>query len=222
MLDRGISNLEPLSRLADTLESLSIQAADNADLQLDDLHRLVSVAAEWHLLASSLGRCVGLQAVSTWAFDEPDLRAFRDHADLAELTIKDAPRLASLDGAASLFDLESLKVAGAPRLGDLAAISGLDALRELTIESASAVESLNDIAGLVQLRFLSMSDCKDIASLQPLSGMQQLETFYAWGSTRVLDDDLRPLLQLPLLSEVRMRARRSYRPLLTDVPASVF
>jgi hypothetical protein len=53
------------------------------------------------------------------------------------------------------------------------------------------------------------------------SGRLALETFCAWGSTRVLDADLTPLTRLRRLKEVRMRNRRAYEPHVGDVVASV-
>jgi hypothetical protein len=44
-----------------------------------------------------------------------------------------------------------------------------------------------------------------------------LECLYAWGSTRIEDGDLSPLLRLSHLSEIRMRDRREYRPRLAQV-----
>jgi len=44
-----------------------------------------------------------------------------------------------------------------------------------------------------------------------------LECRHAWGSTRVEDGDLSPLLRLSHLSEIRMRDRREYRPTLAEV-----
>jgi len=44
-----------------------------------------------------------------------------------------------------------------------------------------------------------------------------LECLYAWGSTRVEDGDLSPLLTLSRLKEIRMRDRPEYQPKLAAV-----
>ncbi len=100
ILDRGITDLEPIGRLRDSLQALSVQAAPSAELDLGALPRLRSVAGEWELIRGTLGRLNALQSVITWRFDDPDLHAFRDHVSLERLTIKEAPYLESLSGLA--------------------------------------------------------------------------------------------------------------------------
>jgi hypothetical protein len=94
-------------------------------------------------------------------------------------------------------------------------------LRELEIQDAAAIDDIDDVEPLVNLRFLGASDCGDIASLAPVAQLQRLETIHAWGSTRILDDDLFPLTRLPRLKEVRMRDRRSYRPTVAQVVSAL-
>lgn len=100
VLDRQITDLAPIERLADSLEDLSVQAAGDAELDLGALPRLRSVAGEWALIGNTLGAVDELQSVITWQFDEADLHAFRDHVGLRRLTIKEAPYLESLSGVA--------------------------------------------------------------------------------------------------------------------------
>jgi internalin A len=65
---------------------------------------------------------------------------------------------------------------------------------------------------LIALRFLSVSQCGNVASLAAIESLAQLETFYASGSTRIVDGDLAPLATLPRPTEIRMRNRRGYLP----------
>ena len=43
----------------------------------------------------------------------------------------------------------------------------------------------------------------------------------AWGSTRILDADLSPLLSLPRLTELRMKSRREYKPSVKEVQSEL-
>ena len=79
-------------------------------------------------------------------------------------------------------------------------------------EECPQIDAIDEVERLIGLRFLGVSECGAIASLSPVRGLTQLETFYAWGSTRILDGDLSPLTQLPRLQEIRMRNRRGYKP----------
>jgi hypothetical protein len=222
VLDRSISDLAPIQRLDGSLESLAIQAAPNAELDLGDLPRLREVIGEWALLRDSLGAVGTLERVVTWEFDEVDLHAFRDHVELRELTIKDGPRLESLSGIGGLPALAVLGVILAPRLHDISDVTELgECLRELKLEACPGISTLEDIEPLVHVRVFGISDCGDIESLAPLASLQELEVLYAWGSTRVVDGSLSPLAALPRLTEVRMRDRREYRPRVADLTAAL-
>jgi hypothetical protein len=90
----------------------------------------------------------------------------------------------------------------------------------LEIETCLGLTALEAIGVLRKLSFLGVSDCGRIDSLSPLANLTELEVLYAWGSTKILDGDLTPLLKLPMLREIRMRDRREYRPRIRDLPAS--
>ena len=222
VLDRSIVDLEPIGRLAG-LETLSVHAAADAVLDLGPLARLRSVSGEWSLIGRTLGAVGELERASTWMFGDVDLHAFRDHVALKTLTIKDAPYLESLAGLGNLPDLAALMIVGARRLHEINDVAGLAAsLRELEFEECPGIDAIDDIEALVGLRFLGISECSDVASLAPISSLAQLETFYAWGSTRILDGDLSPLTRLPRLKEIRMRNRRGYKPPVGDLAAAAF
>jgi internalin A len=222
VLDRSIVDLDPIGRLAG-LEELAVQAAVEAALDLGGLSGLRSVAGEWELIGGTLGAVAELQRVVTWMFSDVDLHAFRDHVALSTVTIKDAQYLESLAGLGDLPNLASLMIAGAPRLRVLDEIAELSAsLRVLKFQKCAGIDAIDDVEPLVDLRVLGVSDCGAVASLAPLRSLMQLETFYAWGSTRISDGDLSPLTRLPRLREIRMRNRRGYTPPVADLPAAVF
>ena len=222
VLDRSILDLDAIGRLT-TLEDLSVQAAADATLDLEPLGSLRSVSGEWALIGSTLGTVGQLEHLSTWMFGEMDLHAFRDHVALKTMTIKDAPYLETLSGVGNLPDLVVLKIIGARRLHEIDDVGELSSsLRELKFETCPRIETIDVVESLVGLRFLGVSESGDIASLAPVEALTQLETLYAWGTTRILDGDLSPLTRLPRLKELRMRNRRSYKPPVGDIPASVF
>jgi hypothetical protein len=223
ILDRKIVDLEPIGRLGDSLQELSVQADPRAELDLGALSHLRSVAGEWGLIRPTLSRVEALQSVITWRFDEAELRAFSNHFALERLTIKEAPYLASLSGVADLTKLEKLGVILARNLHDISDIAGLaSSLRELKFEDCPGIDSLDDVESLVNLRVVGFSDCGDVKSLKPVRRLERLEEFYAWGSTRIVDQDLSPLPRLPQLKEIRMRDRRGYTPRVVDLIAAVF
>jgi internalin A len=221
LLDRGIRDLGPIERLADSLEELSVQAAEHAELDLAALPHLRSVAGEWGLIGPTLGSVDELRSVITWRFAEVDLHAFRGHLDLELLTINEAPYLESLSGIGELPDLAVLEIVLARKLVDISDVVGLaESLHEFKLEDCRAIDAIDEVASLVNLRFLEVGDCGGVESLRPMATLEQLEELYAWGSTKILDNDLSPLARLPRLREIRMQDRRSYKPRVAELVAA--
>ena len=179
VLDRTLTDLTPIARLGASLESLSIQAASRAEI---------------------------------------DLRPLAVQSSLTKLILKVAPLLETLDGAEDLSALAVLNVAAARELHDATALASIaKSLVEVEFESCLAITALDDLSSLQSLMFLGISDCGRVESLHPVAELTNLEQLHAWGSTRIMDNDLSPLLNLPRLSEVRMRDRRDYRPRVSTI-----
>src|SRR5262249_7644923 len=89
-------------------------------------------------------------------------------------------------------------------------------LTELEFESCLGICSLVNLTRL-DLTWLGLNDCGRIDSLHPIAALQRLERFHAWESTRILDDDLTPLIELPALRKIAMRDRATYRPRVREI-----
>jgi hypothetical protein len=220
--DRSVTDLQPLERLSGTLEDISVQAAAEASLDLGAFPRLVRLAAMWEAVRDSISQASVLGNLVALYYDERDLWPLSDNRRLSRLVLKPCTRLEALAGLPVLDELEQLAIIDARRLGDISELASLRRLRELTLESCRSISTVDALAALTSLRFLSVSNCGDIETIAPLADLQGLERFSAWGSTRVLDGDLRPLLALPHLAEIRMRDRASYEPRVRSLAAAVF
>jgi internalin A len=222
VLDRSIGDLSPIQRLAGSLEELSVQAGPRAELDLGAFPRLRSIATTWDSIRGTLSRADRLESVIAVEFDEIDLHAFRDLFTLRRLTIKDAPLLESLSGIGDLGELAVLEIVLARRLRDIGELTLLSStLVELGFDDCPSLDAIDEVETLVGLRRLGVSDCGRIASLAPVEALRQLELLYAWGSTRVEDNDLSPLTRLPRLHEIRMRDRREYRPRVAELVSAL-
>jgi hypothetical protein len=218
VLDRRLTDLAPIGRLGATLESLSIQAAPGAEIDLAALPGLRTLAAEWSTVEETIDQPGSLEELTLMEYDGTSLRPLATQPSLAEVRIKVAPLLEILDGAEALPALAILRIAAARELNDLTALASVAlSLRELELQSCLEIVTLGDLVGLRNLRFLGVSDCGRIESLHPVAELKDVEKLHAWGSTRIMDKDLSPLLHLPRLSEIRMRDRRDYRPRLAVI-----
>lgn len=211
MLARTIKDVSPVLRLAGTLEVLSVQTAPKAAIDLGQFPALTALAAEWSQIRSSVSEAPRLRDLMVRAYDEADLAPLRWNTSLTRLRFKDRPRIRHLNGVEVFQSLEHLAVYLAP-LQDLDALgSDVIALRELHVESCP-VRDLSPLVSQRSLTFLNASECGDLASLSPLRELSDLSILWLFGTTRVVDDDLSPLRELPRLRELRMRSRRSYHP----------
>jgi hypothetical protein len=218
VLDRALEDLAPIGRLGPSLESLSIEAAPRAALDLALVPHLRELAAWWSAIEETIDRLDDLEELTVMDYDEPNLKPLAAHSSLRKLVLKFAPLLEALDGAEDLPTLAVLRIAAARELRDITALASIpESLVELVFESCLDIEALDDLSSLRSVRLLGISDCGRIESLRPIATMTSIETLYAWGSTRIMDNDLTPLQRLPRLSEVRMRNRREYRPSLSAI-----
>ena len=217
ILDRTITNLTPIYALSSTLESLSVQSAPAATIDLARLPALTSVSVDWAQVRSSIGDLPRLTDLLLLSYSEVDLVPLQWNTRLVRLRFKDRPRLRSLAGLEALQSIEHLGVYLAP-LRDIAALRDLPptGLRELHLESCR-MSDLSSVASAQGLRLLNASDCGEIDSLAPLCGLEELEIVWLYGTTKVLDDDLTPIAALPRLRELRMMSRKTYRPSVKDV-----
>jgi internalin A len=221
ILDRSLVDLYPVTRLGETLEELDIQTAPDVQIDLGALSRLRRLSTHWDNISETLSYASGLEHLEVWQFDGEDIADLDLEAPLTRLKLVDTPNLLSLDGIEAFSELTFFFVALARELDDLDAIPAVaDNLKELEIETCLGVTAIDAVGALENLRFLGVSDCGRIDSLSPLANLTELEVLYAWGSTRVLDGDLTPLLKLPRLREIRMRDRREYKPRIRDIPSS--
>ncbi len=221
VLDRSLRDVSGISALADTLDELYLEVHPDAELDLEHVPNIRRLEASWPAVGDSLSELRQLEELSTWEYDSPDLVLLSRHSTLASLSISRAPCLMSLEGLDQLLHLRHLTITSARELADISQLEAAVALERLRFERCPEIRTLNPMRGLVRLTHLDVSDGGRIATLAPISGLKQLRAFYAWGSTRIDDDDLTPLQQLPLLRDLRMRSRRSYRPSLEAVQRSL-
>jgi hypothetical protein len=218
ILDRSLADLRPISRVANSLRELSIEASEKSRLEDVQFPNLSVVAGDWSLFRSMIGRSDSLVAAIISNYDEFDLLPLIGHPSLEALTLKDAPRLETLRGMPALTGLRKFGVHLAQRLSDTSDLTDASSrLMELRFEYCWRIKTLEQFKELTGLRHLGVNDCKQIDSLEPIGGLQEIEVFHAWGTTEFRDFDLSALLKLHRLREIRMKSRKSYRPSLEEV-----
>jgi internalin A len=222
LIDYSLSDLSPLEQLGESLEQLSVDASPTASLDLSAFPRLRDLFGPWELVRETLDRPTHLEKLVTTDYGGADLKPLTMQPSLQRITLKVARELETLDGAAQLPTLTSLWIQGAHRLHSLDALtSSAPTLREFKLEGCRRLTAIEPISELTELRVLGLSECGELPSFAPLASLARLETLIAFGTTRVADGDLSPLLGLSHLREIAMRTRPSYKPSLTDLKAHI-
>ena len=133
LLARTVTDLSPLHRLGERLESVSMQSAESSRLDLGQFPHLTRLAADWPQVRETVHVRTSLVEVYLGGYRENDLRPLGPLTALESLTMKDRPSVVTLAGAEEFTRLERLGLFGAP-LGSLKGIEPLEQLRELQRE----------------------------------------------------------------------------------------
>jgi len=218
MIARHVDDVSALGTLHD-LEFLHLHAGLKVRIDLAAFPRLRRLAvAFWKYLDGGVTNAAPLDDLYAGHYSADDLQPLSAMTSLRKLRLDDWPSLRSLHGVESLIGLDDLTVAVARRLSDVSGVRGLAAnLRRLDLESNREIPDLDPVAGLTRLRHLNAANCGDFPTLDPLRGLTALETLHLYESTRIVDGDLRVLLELPALRDVRISNRRHYVPTVRAV-----
>ena len=217
IIDRRLTNFEPIYSLAPTLESLHVTTHPGLKISLTELPRLRSLGASWAQVKDTMGQISGLDDVFLLAYTPDNLEPLSSHTGLRTLRMKERPRLGSLGGLSHLPRLRRLGIYLATRLEDISDLRGRSEIQELELVSCKKLTKIDALADCKELRRLNIADGGDIQSLGPVTGLTNLEELYLYGSTKILDHDLTPIAGLPRLRILGMMNRRGYGPSVDDL-----
>ena len=216
IIARGMKDLTGLDRVSSKLESLWIDSHPSATIDLSRFPSLTSVRVDWAQIRATVKHGTHIEELHPLHYREQDLGPLSDNKNLRLLVFKNYPRMTSLNGIEKLPNLEHFAAFLAP-LSDIDALRSIEGpLTELELKS-SRLYDLDPISHCTGLEFLNVSECREIESLKPLSSLTNLTKLHAYGSTRVTDGDLAPLLNLTNLKRLKMQNRRFYNPSVAEV-----
>lgn len=113
--------------------------------------------------------------------------------------------------ALTSLNVEELELAYFQDLQDFSPVGHIKPLKRLWISQAPHLRRLDFLSHLDHLEVLSLDGCRSISSLAPLRNLKTLKAVAFTGRrTTILDGDLSPLTELPLLAMVAFAPRRHY------------
>ena len=223
LLARSVSDLTPIYSLAATLQELLVQSDPRAVIDLEELPNLNTLAASWPQIRGSVKFASHIADLSVASFSERDLEDLSSLSSLTSLSMKERPRLHSLDGVEAFPWLAHLGVYWARPLKDITALqrAASPILQSLQLPMCKNVTDVSPVSYCPSLQFFELSEGAEIPTVAPLSSLKGLETLYLYGSTKVADGDLRPIAGLPRLNDFRMMNRNNYKPSVRDIAAAI-
>lgn len=225
VIDREIRDVQPIHRLGATLEELHVQTDPRTfthprtHFDLGQFPHLTKLSVDWPQIRDSIARAPELEELEVRRYREEDLRPLKSCPTLKALRMLQYPQVCTLGGVSDLPRLADLRLGLAAKLADISELAACAqmGLRRLEFESCGRIDRIDQIGELRGLEHLNISECNVIESLSPLRALKRLRVLWMWGTTRVQDNDLSPLLSLSGLRELRIQSRRSYRPSVDDV-----
>lgn len=215
-------DLGPLYSLSKKVRSLYLNGLISGPrgLRIGDLQHVRDLSVPWEYVSLDAGLPPCAERLSFLDPAPPRIDVLPASETLTALALS-RTRMADLDGVQRFPNLESLSVAFAPALSSIEALDELTALSELEFGTCSRINDLEVVGRALGLRRLGLMDCGPVASLAPVGQLRALEELIAFGSTKIVDGDLSPLLSLENLRVLAMAARRHYRPSLSQVKAQL-
>jgi hypothetical protein len=213
--------LEPLYLLSETLAKLDLAVDTSISVDLAKLPRLTALSATWRQVKASIRYAVGLERLYMESYGEPDLTPLTMLRSLAELRMKDRPRIASLHGLSAMSSVRHLGIFVARNLADLTELRTRHDLMHLELEGCRKIPNISDIEACVGLQFLNLAECGDLPTVAPIRMLTRLDSLWLYGDTKVLDGDLTPVLALPRLEDFRMMSRRGYNPSVSEIERQI-
>ncbi len=223
LLARTVTDLSPVYGLADKLVSLRVQSDPRALIELERLPMLRVLSANWAQVRESIRSSQHLERLFLLSYTETDLTPLTSLRTLVSVVMKDYPRVQSLDGVEELPWLAELGIHLAKDLDDIAALQRASSpvLETLQLPSCKKIIDVAAVASCSALRFFDLSEGGDLPTIAPLGELEKLQRLYLYGSTRVLDGDLRPIARLAHLRDFRMQNRRSYSPSVKEIQDAI-
>jgi internalin A len=212
----AVRDLSPVAGLT-RLETLTLNTPSKPRLPLDfgAFPLLERLRTYWNPGFESVFSCRRLETLFVFGPPDADLTRFGEMSGLKRLELSQGRKLVTSAGVP-----EGLEFLGLYQQAAFAELVVPRSLRVLAVESCKKLASLDAVAGHSLTR-LKVANCGDIASLAPLRGMDELEEFFAWESTRIVDNDLSVLSELPKLRAIGMQDRAAYRPRVSEIEAAL-
>ncbi len=193
-----------------TLRKISLQTDCNARIDFTKFPQLEELTVSKRPGVETAFRSKTITRLSVSSAPVRRTSELSDMTSLKKLILEPCRRLEEVDWLPE--GIEELSIYSAPKLTFNKLPDAAKSLRKLDIESCKNIRDLSFLSQLPELEYLGIAEGGEYESLAPLANCKKLKMLIAHGNTRIMDNDLSVLNELPELAseDVRLIERRSY------------
>ena len=201
----------PLYELGN-MEYLHFDSKLSQEFDVSRMARLQFLSLAWTPKLTGIESCGKLKMLGIRGFRDSSLCPYEGLTGLEELTVT-SRKIISLEGIRAMVGLRKLTVNYGSKLADIEGMGRLSALESVCFNRCKAFHSLPNLGELENLESLILEDCGQIESLSFLSEgkkLKKLERLLLIGDTKILDGDMKPILGLPSVRDIRLNYWKHY------------
>ncbi len=196
ILDWNIKDVSVINALKN-LKLLEVSTYCKTVIDFKNFPHLEDCGFEWRAGSESLFFTTSLKKLFLNNYDQNDTSAFSTLSNLESLSIASSSAH-DLHGLSSLAKLKFLGLYALKKLEFLDGIEKCVKVEKLEISMCKCFRSIEAIGNLQNLQYLEIIDCGDIDSIHPLSKLKHLNKFFFFGTTNIVDGDLKTLQKFNL------------------------
>ncbi len=203
-----IDNVDAIHSLHNLI-NLKVITYCSTEIDFSAFPFLERCALEWRPKARSVFDCQSLRHLFVNRYKGKSIEPFTKLTGLETLGILNAP-ISDLRGVGRLKHLRKLRLGNLRTLKSLEGLDELGELEELTLQGCRKVEDIAPLSKLHNLKILNISENGNISSLKPIEPLEKLIALFFYGSTKIMDGDLQPLVSKTGLTNLAFQNRRHY------------
>jgi Leucine-rich repeat (LRR) protein len=200
-------NLSSIEKMI-ALESIDLTVNGKEFINFKELRNLKKCFISWWPKAASIFELSTLEELYVDNLKLKNYTNFIIQSKANKLTIGNS-QIDNLNFLKDQQNLTVLNLFNCKKITNFSIISSCSKLKKIDL-SGCHLKDLSFIEELKNLEVLIFADTGEIESLKAITNLKALKAIWFSGKTKILDGDLSPLTQLPMLSMVSFNHRQHY------------
>ena len=192
------------------LQSLKILQEVRSKIDVSKFPHLIDLQTKGRGSVIGIEKCYMLKNMVIWSYANPDFNELIKLKKLKSLEIVKGRNLNNLSGCEGLINLEWLSLYQCTNLTDISMLAEAKQLRALHMDCCKKINDYNVIGRFENLEELCLRNCGEIESIRFLEKLPKIKRVIINGDTRIIDNDIAFIFQLPAIYGITIRFYSSY------------